>query len=191
MEEFWHSSVGQISGNAEDAFAKEFSLVPDGEMARATIKSFTIDDMYEKMFVIKWGLAEGDFKGQEVTQKIRCFDKDANKRHRALNMLKLVYQTFNIKPSSAGEPDAGELSRFGGKVAGIKVRQWGMEMKETGEYKEGNFVSEVHLERGFVAVAGKLKDLKTKSSTPPSFMPPTPMSENPAPVGFEEDTLPF
>ena len=190
MNEFWHSSVGDITGDASDAFAKEFSLVPDGEMARAKINSFTIDDKYEKMFVIKWVLVEGNCKNQEVVQKIRCFDENANKRHRALNMLKLTYQTFNVKPASAGEPTAGELSIFVGKIAGIKVRQWSMQM-ESGEFKEGNFVSEVHSERGFVAVAGKLKDLKPKSSAPPSFMPPTPMSENPAPVGFEDDTLPF
>ncbi len=159
MSDFWSSELGEITGKAEDAFAKSFTTIPDGTMALAKIESF-VNDKNQSGFqclIVNWLLTEGDFKGAKVMQKIKVFggepqyDKDpAKTRHRALNMLKLLYQQFNLKPKSSGAPTDQELSSFTGKIAGIKIR----ETEPNAENRTFNWVSEVHASQGFKSETG-------------------------------------
>ncbi len=156
---FWESELGEVTGSAEDAFAKSFTTVPDGTMALAKIEKFFTDENKEgfKCLTINWSLTDGDFKGSNVVQKIKVFggepkyDKDpAKTRHRALNMLKLLYQQFGLRPTGAGAPTDQELAVFHGKIAGIKVR----ETDPNEEGKTFNWVSEVHKAQGFKCETG-------------------------------------
>ena len=63
---FWNSELGALSGKAEDAFTRVFSVIPDGTMAIAKIKSFHHKD---DIFEIDWELTAGDYKGQHVFPK--------------------------------------------------------------------------------------------------------------------------
>jgi hypothetical protein len=153
---FWESDLGEITGKAEDAFAKTFTQIPDGTMALAKIDKF-INAKYEgnKYLSIDWLLTDGDFKGQKVNQKLKVYgdpmSKDSAKaRHRALNMLKLIYQLYNTKPKHAGEPTDEDLSVFHGKTAGIKIR----ETEPNHEGKQYNWVSEIHESKGFKCETG-------------------------------------
>jgi len=155
MTGFWESELGELTGNAEDAFAKSFKQIPDGTMALAKIESF-VNKEYEgnKYLSISWLLTEGDFKGYKVEQKIKVYGdplaKDTAKaRHRALNMLKLIYQLYNIKPKHANPPTDQDLCVFIGKQAGIKIRE--TEPKEGRQY---NWVSEIHDAKGFKCETG-------------------------------------
>lgn len=159
MSDFWVSDLGEITGKAEDAFAKSFTIIPDGTMALAKIESFVNDENKDgfKCLVVNWVLTDGDFKGAKVTQKIKVFggepqyDKDpAKTRHRALNMLKLLYQQFSLKPETSGAPTDKELLTFNGKIAGIKVR----ETEPNAEGRSFNWVAEVHKAAGFKSETG-------------------------------------
>ncbi len=153
---FWESDLGAVTGNAADAFAKTFTQIPDGTMALARIDAF-INAEYQgdKYLSIDWVLTDGDFKGQKVNQKLKVWGdskaKDSAKaRHRALNMLKLIYQLYNVKPAHSGDPSDQDLGVFKGKVAGIKIR----ETEPNHEGKQYNWVAEVHDAKGFVCETG-------------------------------------
>lgn len=156
---FWDSELGDVTGKAEDAFAKQFTQIPDGTKALAKIESFT-NQVYKdsgfKYLNIEWVLQDGDFRGQKVQQKLKVyggdkFDKDPMKtRHRALNMLKLLYQLFNIKPKHTNPPTDQDLASFSGKIAGLKIR----ETEPNDKGKQYNWVSEVHPSQGFKSETG-------------------------------------
>lgn len=153
---FWESELGEITGNAADAFAKTFTQIPDGTMALAKIDAF-VNAEYNgnKYLSIDWLLTDGDFRGQKVNQKLKVYGdpnaKDpAKARHRALNMLKLIYQLYKTKPKHAGEPTDADLSVFVGKEAGIKIR----ETEPNHEGKQYNWVAEIHEAKGFVSETG-------------------------------------
>ncbi len=152
---FWESDLGSITGNADDAFLKDFTIIPDGTMALARISRFyKVEDEKKKYLAIDWVLVDGDFKGRQVTQKIKVFDNDAKARYRALNMLKLIYMMFKVKPQTPSEPSEQELASFVNKVAGLKIREWSIEKEDGSGLIEGNFVSEVHQSAGFTCETG-------------------------------------
>jgi len=159
MSDFWTSELGEITGKAEDAFAKSFTMIPDGTMALAKIESFVNDTNQNgfRCLVVNWLLTDGDFKGAKVIQKIKVFGDDpqyakddAKTRHRALNMLKLLYQQFSLSPKNNEPPSDEDLLVFAGKIAGIKIR----ETEPNAENKTFNWVSEVHKAQGFKCETG-------------------------------------
>ncbi len=129
MSGFWESNLGEVTGSAADAFAKSFTHIPDKTMALAKIEYFMNAEYQGNKYIsIDWVLTDGDFKGSKVNQKLKVFgdpnSKDSDKtRHRALNMLKLIYQLYNVKPKHAGDPTDQDLMIFIGKVAGIQIRE--------------------------------------------------------------------
>ncbi len=156
---FWESEIGEVTGKAEDAFAKQFTQILDGTKALAKIESFTNQthkDTGFKYLCIEWLLTDGDFKGQRVQQKIKVYggdqyDKDPTKtRHRALNMLKLLFQLFNIKPKHNNPPTDQDLAAFYGKIAGIKIR----ETEPNDKGRQYNWVAEVYSSQGFKCETG-------------------------------------
>lgn len=156
MSNFWTSDLGEVTGLAVDAFAKSFTHIPDGTMALARIDTF-ITAEYEgnKYLSIDWILTEGDFKGKKVNQKLKVYGdpraKDSAKtRHRALNMLKLIYQLFNTKLKHSGEPTDQDLSVFVGKEAGIRIR----ETEPNDQGRQYNWVAEIHASKGFKCETG-------------------------------------
>lgn len=166
---FWESELGDVTGKAEDAFAKQFMQIPDGTKALAKIESFT-NQVYKdsgfKYLNIEWVLQDGDFRGQKVQQKLKVYggdqyDKDPIKtRHRALNMLKLLYQLFNIKPKHTNPPTDQDLASFSGKIAGIKIR----ETEPNDKGKSYNWVAEVHPSQGFKCETGAGLPVVARSS---------------------------
>lgn len=179
---FWDSELGDITGKTEDAFAKSFMQIPDGTKALAKIHSFTNQTHKDSGFQylnIEWELQDGDFKGQKVQQKLKVYggdqyDKDSAKtRHRALNMLKLLYQLFKIQPKHTNPPTDQDLASFGGKIAGIKIR----ETEPNDKGKQYNWVAEVHPSIGFKSETGAglpviaHTSVSSYSSTPKSDLP--------------------
>ena len=71
---FWQSELGKLTGDAQDAFAKTFKVIPDGTAALAKITGLYLSDNNgKKHFEIDWQLVDGDFKNQHVFQKIHAF----------------------------------------------------------------------------------------------------------------------
>jgi len=159
---FWHSELGEVTGNKDEAFAKSFNIIPNNTMALCKIDSF-VNANYQGIdyLNIEWSILEGDFKGQKVNQKIKVFDNDLKIRHRALNMLKLIYKLFNISPKHDNNPTDQDLYQFVGKKAGLQIR----ETEETEKYKASNWVSEVHDAKGFQSETGvKLVSKKSQDN---------------------------
>ena len=157
MSDFWTSDLGEITGNAADAFAKTITQVPDGTMALAKIESFVNDEFNGIKFLsVNWLLTDGDFRGAKVTQKLKVIDADprdkdpAKTRHRGLNMMKLMYQLFNMKPKHANVPTDLDLAVFAGKYAGIKIR----ETEPNDQGRSYNWVAEIHDAKGFKSETG-------------------------------------
>ncbi len=166
---FWESEMGEVTGKSEDAFAKQFTQIPDGTKALAKIESFTNQTNKEtgfKYLTIEWTLQEGDFRGQKVTQKIKVYggdqyDKDpAKTRYRALNMLKLLYQLFKISPKHTNPPTDQDLAMFVGKIAGLKIR----ETAPNDNGRQYNWVAEVHPSQGFKSETGAGLPILAQSS---------------------------
>lgn len=156
MSGFWESSLGEVTGSAADSFAKSFTHIPDGTMALARIEAFANAEYQGNKYIsIDWILTDGDFKGAKVNQKLKVYGdpmaKDSDKaRHRALNMLKLIYQLYSVKPKHADEPTDSDLAIFVGKTAGIRIRE--TEPNENG--KQYNWVAEIHDAKGFKCETG-------------------------------------
>lgn len=167
MAGFWDSELGVITGNAEDAFAKSFKQIPDNTLALARINSFSNAENNGATYLnIEWHLIEGDFQGQKVNQKIKAFDQDPKVKHRALNMLKLIYMMFKVSPKSSNPPSDDELGVFNGKVAGIRIR----ETEPNDQGKQYNWVSEVHNSQGFESETGvRVEVTHTRESTDTAF----------------------
>lgn len=153
---FWESEVGEVTGRPEDAFAKSFTQIPDGTMSLARIEHFSNGEYQgNKFLIITWILTDGDFKGAKVEQKLKVYgdprDKDpAKTRHRALNMLKLIYQLYNVKPKHSNDPTDQDLAIFVGKSAGIKIR----ETEPNDQGRQYNWVAEIHDSKGFKCETG-------------------------------------
>jgi hypothetical protein len=151
MSGFWNSGTGkEITGKAQDAFVQDFSILPEGTCADALIKSFNLVDKENKFsgkndrfYEIKWKLVNGDFKGREVSQKIKCFGEKPEQIDRALNMLKLIMQLCDFRPANNNVPQDEDLMPMLNKILSIKVGEWSMP-KADGGFMEGNFVREVH-----------------------------------------------
>lgn len=193
MTGFWESDLGEVTGNAADAFAKTFTQIPDGTLALAKIDSFTNAEFNgSKYLSIDWILIDGDFKGQKVNQKLKVWGderaKDSEKtRYRALNMLKLLFQMFNIKPKHAGDPSDTDLYIFHNKEAGILIRE--TEPNENG--RQYNWIAEVHPVKGFKSETG-IKLIVTHTKKPDNDLFDTAFnrhSENA--VSNMDDDLPF
>jgi hypothetical protein len=156
MSDFWTSELGEVTGSAADAFAKTFTQIPDGTMALARIDSFANAEYKgNKYLSIYWVLTDGDFKGQKVEQKLKVYGdpmaKDpAKPRHRALNMLKLIYQLYNTKPKHSNDPTDADLAVFVGKSAGIRIR----ETEPNDQGRQYNWVAEIHDSNGFKCETG-------------------------------------
>lgn len=156
MSGFWESELGEITGSAADAFAKFRTQIPDGTMALARIESFINDEHEGNEFLkIEWVLTDGDFKGAIIDQKIKVYgdplaNDSAKARHRALNMLKLIYQLFNTKPKHSNPPTDQDLAVFIGKCAGLKIR----ETDPNDKGRQYNWVAEIHDIKGFKCETG-------------------------------------
>jgi hypothetical protein len=163
---FWESELGEVTGSADDAFAKTFTSIPDGTMALAKINAFTNKEYQgNKYLEIDWLLTDGDFKGLHVFQKIKAFDHDPKVKHRALNMLILIYQMFKQRPKSSAPPMDDDLMVFNEKPAGIKIQE--TEPNENGRVY--NWVSEVHPAQGFKCETGiKVEVTHQRQSRPES-----------------------
>ena len=162
---FWSSNVGSVSGDPKDAFVKTFENIPDGSKLLARIKSIEVVDGNNGKFIeVTWQVKGSEFDGQQVRQKIKCWDDDSTKRHKALNMFMLLHKLFNIQPSDY-EPDRAFLMKFINKGAGIKV-QLTKPMPETGN--RYNWVSEVHSHQSFETyvpeVQEEVVEVKPKTS---------------------------
>lgn len=159
---FWYSEFGEITGNNDDAFNRGFGLIPNGTMALAKIDVFKHESFQsENNLKIEWILTDGDFKGQRVFHKIKVFDQDPKARHKALNMLMLIYKLFNKIPSGEEPPTPEELKTFTGKIAGIKI----METKPNDDGKIYNFVGEVHPANGFKSMTGEPRILSQRRNS--------------------------
>ena len=146
---FWTSGTGITpSGKPEDAFVGDFTVIPEGTCAEAVIKSFTLVEKEnkhtghtDKFYQVIYKLLSGDYKNREVTQKIKCFDGKPEQIDRALNMLKLIMQLCDFKPSHNEAPKDIELIPMLNSILSIKIGEWSMP-KNDGGFMEGNFVRE-------------------------------------------------
>ncbi len=155
MSEFWVSEVGALSGLPEDSFTRVFKVIPDGSTAIAKINKFHLNTSKPpQYFEIDWEITVGDFKGQHVFQKIKAFDPKPHTRHKALNMMMLLFKMFGLKPASDAAPSDIELKQFVGKHAGIRIQEWATE-RDNGSLMEGNYISEVHPAANFKCEVGK------------------------------------
>lgn len=151
---FWKSEMGEVTGSAKDSFTEASKTIPDGTKSFAKIDAFNLQKNSvsgEQYYNIEWTITSDEFKGRKVWQKIKAFDAKIESKHRALNMLKLIYNLFSVKPTHADAPTDKDLLAFVGKIAGIKIQETDPH-KETG--KQYNWVSEVHSSQGFKTETG-------------------------------------
>jgi hypothetical protein len=151
MEQFWNSGSGKvITGNAEHAFLKDFTIIPDGTIANSKIIKFCLvnklnayTQMEEKYYEVTFKMVDGDFKNREVGLKLKVFDQKTETIDRNLNMMKLIMDLSSFKPAHNDAPTDSDLMPMIGKMASVKIVQWDTVAKD-GKLLEGNRVSEVY-----------------------------------------------
>lgn len=188
---FWTSGSGNpITGRPEDAFQGDFSVLPEGTVASAMIKSFMNVDkenkhtgVNDKYILVTYRLLDGDFKSREVSQKIKCYSGKPEQIDRALNMLKLIMQLCDYKPTHDGEPQDMELLFMTGKIVTIKIGEWSMP-KADGGIMSGNFVREVWVAGGIPTETG----VKTEVTHRPTD---SALQRNAGAVELPSDDIPF
>ena len=208
MTSFWSSGSGaEITGKQEDAYLPDFDdPIPNGTLAHAKIVSFGLHEEIRKFdgaevkeYRIVWKLTDGAFKGREVTQKIKPFIGEPTAIDRNLNALKLLMTLCDYKPKHANAPTNQDLSVMVGKECGIKIREWQMQ-KADSTMMEGNFVSETHSLKDFVAETGiKMQPRSPSSPSSPSSQGSrelTALDRNQRPTGADDisdlnDDIPF
>lgn len=170
---FYDSRSGMvIDGSEENAFTQTFEVIPNGTTAIAMVKTIikkTIDN-YDKFFYeITWKIVEGDFKNQEVKQKLKLFDEEPQKADRAVNMLVRIYNICSYKPAHDNAPMIEDLVPLIGKLCGIKIQEWSFP-KEDGTFAEGNWVSEVHAPDANFKAETAPRVAKVKRTPPESML---------------------
>lgn len=155
------SFYGGATGDPSKAFVQDFTTIPEGTRALATVKAFEVVNKEAtqygdatKFFQVTWKLIDGEFKNREVTQKIKCFDGKPEQIERAKNMLVLIMKLCDYIPTHDNEPTTQELSMMRGKVVGIVIGEWSMPKQDGSGVIDGNFIREVHPSNGFVAETG-------------------------------------
>lgn len=177
MSGFWDAPTGEkITGDEKSSFVPDFTVVPEGTTAISTIKSAKVVNKEatqyageDKFIELTHKLIDGDFKGREVSQKIKVFLGKPEAITRNLNMLKRVMDLCNYKPTHNNEPTDADLSNLVGKVVGIKVGEWSMPKKDGG-FMEGNHVREVHASANFKCETGtKAEIVHTRDNNESAF----------------------
>lgn len=156
-----------IQGDADHAFVKSFTVIPDNTTAVAEIKSIAIDEFNgEKAYEFTWKIIDGDFKGQQVRQKIKCWQTDEAKLKRAKSMLLLLMTMFELKFARDDHPNEFDLMPLHGKIGGIKIG-YIMSQKQDGSVGEYNFVREIHPAAGFECKTGESPRVESAFSRNP------------------------
>lgn len=191
---FWLSGTGLApTGKPEDAFIGDFTIIPESTVATASIKSFTLVEkenkhkgITEKFYQIIYKLLDGQFKSREVTQKIKCFDGKPDQIQRNLNMLKLVMQLCDFKPTHNEAPQDLELIPMLNKIVCVKIGEWSIPKDDKSGNIEGNYIREVHASGAIPTETGvkAVVEHKPTSSVDSAF------SRNAAMPELESD-LPF
>ncbi len=149
---FWTSGTGKsVSGKPEDAFVKDFKIIPDGTIANAYIRNIQLVNRdnkhtgeHERYYEIIWKITSDDFKNREVSQKIKCFSGTPESIDRNLNMLRLLMTLCEYDFQGDNAPNEVELIPMLGKFLSIKIREWQIPKRDGSGIMEGNFVSEIY-----------------------------------------------
>lgn len=186
---FWQSMSGApIDGSAEHSHAGSFKVIPDGTTAPGVItqaKLVTFDDG-NQIYQVTYKLVDGEFKGAIVRQKINCFDRDAKKRDRAVNMFMRLYNLCYFKPTHNGQPTDDDLLHLQNKVIGLKIQEWYQ------DGKEGNWISEIHKVDGdFITESGKKQEHTGYIATPQTNILDSAFSRNEPKKDINLDDIPF
>lgn len=148
---FFTSSTGEkITGEANKAHLQDFTVIPNGTTALAAIKEFSLVNRTnnrtgdeESYYEIKWLLTNTEFKGREVSQKIKTFSGTPEQIDRHKHMLKRVFDIGGYDHVTAAAPQTSDISFLRGRVMGIQIREYQI-ANDKGGFITGNFVGEVH-----------------------------------------------
>ena len=170
MSKFWLSGTGQMpTGNQQDAFVSDFSVIPEGTQADAVIKSFLLiekENKYtnttDKFYQVVFKLTSGDYKSREVTLKIKCFSGKPEQIQRNLNMLKLVLEICDFKPTHSNPPSDMELGFTMNKLVAVKVGEYSIPKENEPGTIDGNFVREVHKSGSIPTETGVKAEVKAR-----------------------------
>lgn len=178
---FWTLTDGSIpKGDEASSHVGSFVTIPDGTTAIGMIKEFVLDKDKNgtPLYKVTYKLMEGDFKGREVIQKVKCFDVKTTIVDRSINMMKRLYDLCKLSPTHNDAPQDKDLLAFKGKLLGIKIAEWNM-VNNDGVMSEGNYISEVHDAKGFESTTGiKMETISTPTSSVESAFSRNPKVQN-------------
>lgn len=159
MSGFWNN----VSGKPEDAFNREnVDVLPNGTMALAKIlKASNESGNFGDHVSIEWLLADGQFIGHRLYQKIYIYDGKPERQLKARNMLKFIIQHFKMTLTTDGPPSNVELMQLTGASAGLKIGEYQFE-NDVGKLVHGNNILEIWSPDGFVSSTGKYREFKHK-----------------------------
>lgn len=141
---FWNEEHKNTGGNFESA-GGDFEPLPANTGCLAAIKQASWSEYEGDRYInIQWQVLKPEqYKGRVIFHKVRVLDADSDKADRAKRMLAAIDTNAGGKLLQLNrEPDDYDLaSALVGKIQGIKVQVWKMEVN--GEERSGNWVSAV------------------------------------------------
>ena len=167
---FWLSGTGEMpTGKPEDAFVGDFTVIPEGTQANSVVKSFTLvqkENKYtnttDKFYQVIFKLTDGDYKNREVTLKIKCFSGKPEQIQRNLNMMKLILEICDFKPTHSNPPSDMELGFTMNKSVAVKVGEYSIPKENEPGTIDGNFVREVHKSGSIPTETGVKAEVKAR-----------------------------
>lgn len=172
MTNFWNSGTGkQATGAAEDAFMKEFTIIPSNTIATAGVVKVdyvekTFEDNVQKFYEVTYKIIDGEFKNREVTQKIKPFTGSPEQIDRNLNMFLLLLNLCHYIPAHDNPPSETELRALYGRTVSIKIREWHLPKRDGSGMMDGNFVAEIYAANSIPTATGEYEEIKPITKYP-------------------------
>lgn len=156
MSKFWESPLGQLTGLPADSFVFQYDnrRVPNNSFLSCKVSKVSWDhDDYKNEDVLDFYFTcnNSEFAGISSRLRIRPYSTTDEVKHRNLNLLKLVYNMFGVRPSHAGAPNDTDFAQFIGKPCGCR---WQLTDPNDKGYTY-NYISEVHPIQGFTDSVGE------------------------------------
>lgn len=170
MSNFWEldDKTDKIDGTGNFDSNAGFELIPNNTQVNAVIDEAKIDG-YEGDDYVSWRwtvLAPEQYKNRKIFQKVRVFDPDGKKRDKAKKMFGAVAFNAGGELLKEQDPTREDLMQrhLLNKPMALLLKVWKIEDEQTGEKKEGNWVSAVSPINGQL---GKPAESKTMDAAPP------------------------
>ena len=185
---FWNEEDKQTTG-AHESGGGNMEPIPSGTQVvfavdEAKNDSYETDDYIS----LRWTILKGEFKGRKVFQKLRVYDADKSKAAKHKKMFAAIALNAGGDLLKVDHPPTDqELQCLMMKPMAGMLQVWSL-TTETGELKEGNWVSQINpIKRTQQQAPHAQQQAPVQQTAPPVQQSAPPMPD----IEFDDSDMPF